>query len=165
MTDRMKESVFAALGELGGGTVLDLYAGSGALGLEALSRGALAAVFVEKERDAILNLDENIKVTGFEDSSEVRWIDVRTLLSRPAQERMDLIFVDPPYSMAVEDVQTDLETIVTNGYLGDAGRIVVHRPLKEMRLRPLGLKLVWERDYGQSHVYLFAHEDDGAGVI
>src|SRR2546422_4468577 len=77
MTDRMKESLFSALGEVDGARVLDLYAGSGSLGLEALSRGAKKATFVENARDAIVKLEQNIQTTGLKRRSEVLWSDVQ----------------------------------------------------------------------------------------
>lgn len=160
MTDRMKESLFSALGDLEGFAVLDLYAGSGSLGLEALSRGAKKATFVEKERDAIVKLEENIKTTAFGRKSSVDWCDVQHFLSRGAEKRVDLIFVDPPYTNLVQAVRTDLESIVLGGFLADKGRIVVHRPHKEAQLKPLGLRLVWERDYGQARILVFGHEDE-----
>lgn len=160
MTDRMKEAVFSTLGDLTGLKVLDLYAGSGALGLEALSRGAATARFVENARDAIVKLEQNIEATGATDRAEVAWTDVKQVLRRPSTERMDLIFVDPPYSVPAASVQSDLEALVTEGFLADDGRIVVHRPNKERILHPLGLSLVWARDYGQSHVYVFAHAEE-----
>jgi len=160
MTERMKESVFSALGDVSGLKVLDLYAGSGSLGLEALSRGAKKASFVEKERDAIVKLEENIKTTGFGRKTEVMWADVPTTINRHADSRMDLIFVDPPYTVAVPGVRSDLEAIVLGGWLSDEGRIVVHRPHKEAKLNPLGLNLVWEREYGQARLLIFSHEDE-----
>jgi 16S rRNA (guanine966-N2)-methyltransferase len=160
MADRMRESVFSALGDLAGARVLDLYAGSGSLGLEALSRGAQEATFVESARDAIVKLEQNIEATDMRARARVEWGDVASILSRPADERMDLIFVDPPYSMSAATAQANLEAIVMGGYLADDGRIVVHRPAKDMTLDPLGLDLVWERDYGQSHVCVFVHEQD-----
>ena len=160
MTERMKESVFSALGDVAGLKVLDLYAGSGSLGLEALSRGAKKATFVEKERDAIVKLEENIKNTSFGRKSEVLWADVPTTLSRHADARVDLIFLDPPYTVAVPGVRADLEALVMGGFLSDEGRVVVHRPHKEAKLNPLGLKLVWEREYGQSKILVFSHEDE-----
>lgn len=163
MTDRMKESLFSALGDLTDLKVLDLYAGSGALGLEALSRGAKKATFVENARDAIVKLEENITATGFGASSDVIWADVPQTLSRQAKERVDLIFVDPPYNVPVAKVAADLEAIVTQGFLSDEGRVVVHRQAKEAMLRPLGLQLEWKREYGQSRIYVFVHEDEDDG--
>jgi 16S rRNA (guanine966-N2)-methyltransferase len=140
--------------------VLDLYAGSGSLGLEALSRGAAATTFVESAHEAIVKLQANIEATGLGASSEVVWSQVGSTLARPADRRMDLIFLDPPYGMPLADVRRDLEAIVMGGWLADAGRIALHRPLKESRIDPFGLKLTWERDYGQAHLYVFAHEDE-----
>ncbi len=160
MTDRMKEAVFSALGELNGLVVLDLYAGSGSLGLEALSRGAKKATFVENARDAITKLEQNISATGLSRQSKVVWADVRHTLSRGSKERMHLIFLDPPYTTPKEAVAADLEAIVTGGFLADEGRVVVHRPAKESRLRPLGLRLLWDKEYGQSKILVFGHEEE-----
>ena len=160
MTDRMKEAVFSSLGELNGLVVLDLYAGSGSLGLEALSRGAKSACFVESARDAIVKLEENIETTGLGKKAEVSWADVGTTLQLGTDERVDLVFLDPPYSMPLAGVRADLEALVMNGFLSDEGRIVVHRPAKEGKLKPLGLRLLWEREYGQSRILVFAHEEE-----
>ncbi|MGH2808753.1 MAG: 16S rRNA (guanine(966)-N(2))-methyltransferase RsmD, partial [Actinomycetota bacterium] len=160
MTDRMKESLFSSLGDLTKNKVLDLYAGSGALGLEALSRGASKVIFVENARDAIVKLEQNIETTGFKRKCEVNWADVKSTLSRPADRRYDLVFVDPPYNMSVPQVRADLESLVMGGWLADAGRIIVHRPAKEAKLKPLGLALEWEREYGQSKLLVFTHEDE-----
>jgi 16S rRNA (guanine966-N2)-methyltransferase len=163
MTDRMKESVFSAIGDVDGIGVLDLYAGSGSLGLEALSRGAAHAIFVENSRDAIIKLNENIEATALGDRARVEWAEVGPILSRGATERVDLIFLDPPYSTAPDSVLADLEALVMGGFLSDQGRIVLHRPTKERKLKPLGLKLLWEREYGQSAIYMWAHEDEEEG--
>jgi 16S rRNA (guanine966-N2)-methyltransferase len=163
MTDRMKEAVFSSLGDVEGLRVLDLYAGSGALGLEGLSRGAAHAIFVEKERDAILKLEQNIDATKLGDRAEVIWADVVTTLERGADERVDLVFVDPPYNNSPTSVLEALEGIVMNGWLSDEGRVVLHRPARERALEPLGLEVAWSRDYGQSNVSVFCHEDEGEG--
>ena len=92
----------------------------------------------------------------------VLWAYVASTLSRSPVDRMDLIFVDPPYSMNPPAVQDTLEAIVMGGFLSDSGRIVLHRPQKERRLHPLGLALTWERDYGQSTLQIFAHEEEAA---
>jgi 16S rRNA (guanine966-N2)-methyltransferase len=160
MTDRMKESLFSALGDISGTTVLDLYAGSGSLGLEALSRGAKMATFVENSREAIVKLNENIEITGFDHASEVVWADTGSYLYQGAPDRKDLVFLDPPYSMSKGAVQGNLEELVTGGWLSDEGRIVVHRPAREIGLPPLGLRLVWDRSVGQSQLYVYEHEED-----
>ena len=161
MTDRMKEAVFSHLGECSGLRVLDLYAGSGSLGLEAVSRGAKSAIFVESAREAILKLEQNIESTELKSQSEVVWADVASTLGAGPDERVDLVFVDPPYGMSPTAVLADLEAIVMNGWLSDDGRVVVHRPARERGLEPLGLHLEWSKDYGQSNVSLFCHEEEG----
>lgn len=160
MTDRMKESLFSALGDVTDFEVLDLYAGSGALGLEALSRGAKHATFVESARDAVVKLKENIEATGFESEAEVVWAEVKPTLDAHAEDRKDLIFVDPPYNMPADKVLGNLEQLVMGGYLSDEGRVIVQRNGKENPLEPFGLQLVWEREFGQSKLYIYAHEDE-----
>ena len=161
MTDRMKEAIFSSLGDVEGATILDLYAGSGQLGLEGVSRGATKATFVESARDAIVKLEANIEATGLGKSCEVLWADVQSTLKRgPDGERIDLVFVDPPYNTPVNTVRSDLEGLVTGGFLAHEGRVVVHRPAKESKLAPLGLELSSEKDYGQSRVLVFVHEEE-----
>jgi 16S rRNA (guanine966-N2)-methyltransferase len=160
MTDRMKESLFSAIGDVDRKSVLDLYAGSGSLGLEALSRGADKATFVESARDAIVKLRENVEATGLEDRSEVVWSDVQQVLMRHPDDRIDLIFLDPPYSTPPDSVLRDLESLVTGGFLADEGFVVLHRPARERSHKPFGLQCIWEREYGQSALYIFRHEDD-----
>lgn len=160
MTDRMKEAVYSSLGECTGLRVLDLFAGSGALGLEGLSRGAEHAIFVEKEREAILKLEQNIEATKLGDRAEVLWSDVMSTLEHGAAERFDLVFVDPPYNNTPASVLEVMEAIIMNGWLADSGRVVLHRPARERALEPLGLKREWSRDYGQSNVSLFCHEEE-----
>lgn len=159
MMDRVKESLFSSLGDLGGQNVLDLYAGSGSLGLEALSRGAKKATFVENAREAILKLEQNVETTGL-DGCEIVWAEVKSALQRPPDDRFDLIFLDPPYNMPSDSVRSDLEALVMGGFLSDEGKIVVHRPGKENVLEPLGLKLTWEREFGQARLTVFTHEDE-----
>lgn len=160
MTDSMKEAVFSSLGDVKRANVLDLYAGSGSLGLEALSRGAAKAEFVENARDAIVKLEENIAATKLGSKSKVKWSDVKSALRLGTKRRYDLIFIDPPYTVSVASVREDLEALVMGGFLSDEGRIVVHRPAKESQLKPLGLKMVWEKHFGQSRAVLFTHEDE-----
>jgi 16S rRNA (guanine966-N2)-methyltransferase len=160
MTDRIKESLFSALGDVTGVSVLDLYAGSGSLGIEALSRGAARATFVESAHEAILKLEENVEATGFKSQSEIFWAEVSPTISKDATERVDLIFLDPPYSTGQQLVRADLEALVMGGFLADEGRVVLHRPAKERRHHPLGLECIWDREYGQSALYVFTHEEE-----
>jgi len=101
--DRMKESMFSALGETcKGARVLDLFAGSGALGLEALSRGAASVTFVEKSRDVIASLKENIRLLGVEEDCGIICADVLPFLEKLRKEEdFDLVFADPPFAGAL----------------------------------------------------------------
>ena len=104
-SDRVRESLFNSLGQFfDGGRVLDLYAGTGALGIEALSRGCEFAVFVERDRAARAVIRENLHRTGFADRAEVNGGEVEAVVGRLAGRgnRFDLIFADPPYRIAAE---------------------------------------------------------------
>ncbi len=98
--DRVKESLFAILGEaVTDAAVLDLYAGSGAIGIEALSRGARSVIFVERWQPAISAIRTNLARTDLGDHAEVRAMSVEAFLATPADGHLDLIFCDPPYDV------------------------------------------------------------------
>src|SRR4051794_16292813 len=101
-SDRVRENVFNIVGPLDGATVLDLYAGSGAMGLEALSRGAARAVFVEKDRDAVRTIERNLDKLRLGGTVLAR--DAVTALAGEAAagRKDDLVPVDPPYGMYPE---------------------------------------------------------------
>lgn len=96
--DRVKESVFNILQNFfADKNVLDLFAGSGALGLEALSRGAEFCVFVDSSKSAVRVIESNIKACRFEDKSEVYLGDFQGAISKFRNKRFDIVFLDPPY--------------------------------------------------------------------
>jgi len=107
---KVREAIFNILGPPPEGQVLDLYAGTGALGLEALSRGASAAVFVEREHAPLAALRRNIKELGLEDRATVLGADVCTGLRRLAGTgaRFSWVFLDPPYVKETEGVLAEL---------------------------------------------------------
>ncbi len=96
-SDRVREALFSILGDVGGARVLDLYAGSGALGIEALSRGAVSAVFVERDARAVAAIERNLVAVGV--GAPVARQDVIRFLAR-AEGPYDLVFCDPPYDSA-----------------------------------------------------------------
>ena len=99
IADRAKETLFSILGErLLEARVLDLYAGSGAIGIEALSRGARSAVFVERHRGAADVIRENLRRTGLSAAGRIVVSDVERFLAGDPQLRFDLAFLDPPYA-------------------------------------------------------------------
>ena len=124
--DRVREAVFNALGQFfEGGAALDLYAGTGALGIEALSRGIERAVFVEKDRAARRTISENLARTGLSDRAEVIAGDVGRVVERLAlrADRYDLIFADPPYRIAASEVRGLVSRLGV--LLAPGGRVVI----------------------------------------
>ena len=96
----VKEAVFSSIQfELEGRTMLDLFAGSGQMGIEALSRGAAAATFVDSSRDAVKIISENIKKTHFEDRSTVITATAEQYIKTSRGKKFDYVFLDPPYAL------------------------------------------------------------------
>lgn len=113
--DRVREAVFSALlPRLPGARVLDLYAGSGALGIEALSRGAAHATFVERDRRALQAIADNLATTRLGDGARVVARDVRTALTQLASagERFDVVLLDPPYRVDADELDAVLGGLV-----------------------------------------------------
>jgi 16S rRNA (guanine966-N2)-methyltransferase len=150
-SDRVRESLFAILGPLDGMGVLDLFAGSGALGIEALSRGAAGAVFVERAPAALKVLRANLATLGLE--QEVHSGDARTFArkARAAGETYDLVFLDPPYREA-GPLASELDVAAL---LAPGGRIVVESD----RRAPLeiDLPMTFERRYGDTLIRIHGH--------
>jgi 16S rRNA (guanine966-N2)-methyltransferase len=150
MTGRAKESLFSILGtRLPGAVVLDLFAGSGSLGLEALSRGADRAVFVERDASVLGALGRNIERVGL--GGEVVRADVATAVQRLGGA-FDLVFVDPPYAMGdgeVADVLAALEAVAAPG-----ATVVLHRRRRGPSALPEFLTWRDERRYGDAVVTL-----------
>jgi 16S rRNA (guanine966-N2)-methyltransferase len=151
-SDRVRENAFNLLGPIDGTTVLDLFAGSGALGLEALSRGAERVVFVDNDRDACRTINANLdklKLTG----AVVLCQDARQVLATEAaaRRRYDLVLVDPPYGL-LPDVQTILATYLPR-ILAEEGIVVVE---SDARVEPeLPLDVFKSRKYGGTRVTIF----------
>jgi 16S rRNA (guanine966-N2)-methyltransferase len=158
-SDRVKESVFSALGpgRLVGARVLDLYAGSGALGLEALSRGAASALLVERDAAAARAIRANIEGLGFADRAVLRTAAVGAVLGGPPpEEPFDLALLDPPYDTPAPDLEADLRLLVDRAWVGPDATVVVERAGGSAALRwPDGWGSTWERCYGDTLV-LFA---------
>lgn len=148
MTGRVRESLFAILaGRLDAATVLDLYAGSGSLGLEALSRGASEATFVERNRAASELLRKNIERVGL--GGRLRIADVSSFLASD-KGLYDLVFVDPPYGNGDAEVCSVLEMV--GRVLAPGGMIVLHRQQHSVVTLPQFLRRVDERRYGDAVV-------------
>ncbi len=151
----MREALFSALeaaDELDGVRVLDLYSGSGALGLEALSRGAREAVFVEADRTAADILRGNIANVGL--GGVVRQGRVETVVSEPTGEPFDLVLADPPYAVDAETLGVVLTRLVDNGWLAANALVVVERRVHDGPPRwPETLRVLRTRTYGDNGLF------------
>ena len=148
--DQTRESMFNVLqGETEGARVLDLFAGSGALGLEALSRGAVRAVFCDTGREAVKVLRANIAALGVGDETRVLVEDCFAALDRLAseEERFDLIFLDPPYT---RDAGPVMKKILSDNLLSDSGLIVLERDARTALSIPEGLRVRRSKVYGRT---------------
>jgi 16S rRNA (guanine966-N2)-methyltransferase len=155
--ERVREALFAMLEDVAEARVLDLFAGSGALGIEALSRGAASAVFVERDAAALRALRENLTALGLgRDVAEVRRGDaIRALHSAHRRgENYDLVFIDPPYARA-QDLGARLGAGLAP-LLSPGARVV----LESGRRAPLELALAIERQrrYGDTSITIHRHD-------
>jgi 16S rRNA (guanine966-N2)-methyltransferase len=150
-SDRVRENVFNILGAVDGAAVLDLYAGSGAMGLEALSRGAARAVFVERDGDAVRAIERNLDKLHLS-ATVLRQDAVTALASEAAAGRKyDLVLVDPPYEMYT-DIEPQLARYLP-ALLADDGVVVVET---DARVEPgLPLEQRTSRKYGAARVTVY----------
>ena len=155
MTGRAKESIFSILQwDLEGARVLDLFAGSGGLGLEALSRGAATAVFVEKSKRASRVLEDNIEAVGLGGSVVVA--DAATAL-KGIDGGFDIVFVDPPYAMSDTDVAFVVDRLV--GVCEAGALVIVHRQAASSMPVSEFLAVRTERRYGDACVTVYERID------
>ena len=149
-SDRVREAVFSALGDVTGARVLELYCGTGALAIEALSRGAAAATMVDRDTRAALG---NVRNLGLEQRVElVRSDALRWIAAAPAQ-RFDLIFLDPPYRLA-DRLGPELDKHLPR-LLAGGGRVIAESGARSP-LRLPSLVALRERRYGGTEVDFFA---------
>jgi 16S rRNA (guanine966-N2)-methyltransferase len=144
--DRVREALFSMLGDVSGTRVLDLFAGSGALGIEALSRGAESAVFVERDRRALVALRRNLEAVGA-GSAEVAATDALRFVAR-GKGTFDLVFCDPPYDEASRAAAPLAEGLPA--LLDEDARIVTESDKRNPLLLPLPLLV--ERAYGDTRI-------------
>ena len=151
--DRAREGLFNSLGsllDLDGARVLDLYAGSGALGLEALSRGAAEVVFVESGPRVLPVLRANVASVGLPGGRVVAG-SVPTVVAGRAPARFDLVLADPPYATPVEEVLGVLRGLVAGRWLADDAVVVVERSSREEPWEwPTPLTGLRDRRYGEA---------------
>ena len=150
-TERVREAIFSILGDVAGARVLDLFCGSGALAIEALSRGAAEATLVDT-RPATAR--RNLEALGLAERARTVRSNAARFLRRAEASSFDLVLCDPPYRLA-ERLAGDLDPLIRRA-LANGGRVMVEtspdRPL------PLGLPLVTERGYGDTLIRIHGGE-------
>ncbi len=157
-SERVREALFSAIEsrlDLDGAAVLDLYAGSGALGLEALSRGASSVTFVESDRNALTVLRSNVAAVGLPGASVVPG-RVQTVLSAGPTSVYDLVLADPPY--ADTDVSLVLQALV--GWTRPGALIVLERSVRSAAPEwPAAFRALKVRKYGDTALHWACHPE------
>ena len=162
--DRIKEPLFSIIQTyIKDAIVLDLFAGSGALGLETLSRGAKKAVLCDKSYEAINVIKKNVEKTHMEEKVEVLCMDYKKCIST-LKDKFDIIFIDPPYKLDI--AIKSVEMILENDLLTEDGLIVVEtddedRELQEIKKINYNIKIKDQRTYGRVKLIFLQKEERG----
>ncbi len=159
-SDRVKESIFNILNQIiVDSKVLDLFSGTGNLGLESISRGAKYAYLVEKNKKASVIIKENIKKTKFDNKITLLIDDVISAIKtlRGKNEKFDIIFMDPPYLKGF--IEPTIEAICNNDILAENGVIVVEHDKKDIVKEKINVVIKYrEKKYGNTVVSFFSRE-------
>lgn len=152
--DRVKESLFNIIQrDISDSVFLDLFSGSGAIGLEAVSRGAKKAILCDKSKDAINIIKKNIEKTHLQDQVELYQLPFERLLNDKIKEKIDIIYIDPPYKT---DFVYNAIKIILDKNLIDQDSIVIIETDEEDRIikeiESLGIEIVNQRKYGRVHL-------------
>lgn len=158
-TERVKEGVFSAIQfDIAGKRVLDLFAGSGQMALEALSRGADSAVLIDENTDAVAIIKENAKKTGFMKQCAVSRMDYSEYLKSVAgKERFDIVFLDPPYSRSMKD--EILKKVARADILNDGAIVVCETDRDEIDGDLYGLTFRKKYKYSRVLTYIFDYDE------
>jgi 16S rRNA (guanine(966)-N(2))-methyltransferase RsmD len=150
-TDRVREALFSAISpRLVGASVLDLFAGTGALGIEALSRGAVTAVFVEQSPSTAKLLSRNIETCGVSNKARIIRRDALIALRQltAQQQKFDLIFLDPPYHGPM--LEAVLQSLAGKAIMRENGLIIAEHPAEKPPRMPEELIIVTTKHYGKT---------------
>ncbi|WP_069998164.1 16S rRNA (guanine(966)-N(2))-methyltransferase RsmD [Cellulosilyticum sp. I15G10I2] len=159
--DRIKETLFNIIAfDIPQCIFLDLFGGSGAIGIEALSRGAKQAVFVEKDKSALASIRKNLERTKLQDMAVIYESDVRAALDqlKNKSQKFDIIFLDPPYAMG--DIESVLRKIAENELLYEEGYIILERSTNTLVSLPQNLVLWKEKTYKTTTLSFLRKEKD-----
>lgn len=161
-TDATRKAIFDILGErVVDAIVLDLFAGAGTLGIEALSRGAAFATFVERDQRACAAITRNVEAARVADRAAVRRMDVAAFLSRGGKPA-DLVLLDPPYETGLDSVIRTLRSLAAGSWIRSGGTVVVEAPAGQVSW-PSGFRETRTRRSGRTQVSMAV--DDGSGDL
>jgi 16S rRNA (guanine966-N2)-methyltransferase len=157
-TARVRSSIFSRLAvrkDFAGARVLDLFAGSGSLGLEALSRGAARAVFVDSSRTAAATMRDNLRTLGLGYRAEILMMDVERAISSLSQRgaRFDLVFIDAPYKRDISAAV--MRAIVDGGLLEEDAYVVVRQAGRAPEIAPASLEAISRATLGDHRIALY----------
>ena len=152
--DRVKESIFNIIqSEIKDAIVLDLFSGSGAIGLECLSRGAKKAILCDKSKEAVEIIKRNIEKTHMEECAKIVNTDFETCLEKLKNEQFDIIYIDPPY--ATDYIFKSLKKIKEIGIAKEESIIIIETDDEQRILKDIGnieIKIVDKRKYGRATI-------------
>jgi 16S rRNA (guanine966-N2)-methyltransferase len=168
-TDKVREALFNVLGPIDEYVVMDLFAGTGALGIEALSRGARSCLFVEASEKVCAVIRRNVDECGFRDRSKVLARDVRRVIDKGAESMgapFDLVLMDPPYAHGLEQFALE-ELVKPSGWLSEGASVVVERATRDViawsdAVRAAFSEEPYEKEYGDTTlVFWFGYRAPG----
>ncbi|MEE0859783.1 MAG: 16S rRNA (guanine(966)-N(2))-methyltransferase RsmD [Acutalibacteraceae bacterium] len=156
-TERVKEAVFSIIQfDIEGRVFLDLFSGSGQMGIEALSRGAKSAVFIDSKRESINVIKQNLDNTGLSANAKVLNTDSLAFISREQTEKFDLAFLDPPYNTGLLQKALPLTAL----QMKKTGTIICERPIdEEIPQKIHGFTLDRNYRYGKIMISTYRYED------
>lgn len=156
-SSRVREAIFSSVEHAVSGLsdlrVLDLFAGSGALGIESISRGAAEAVLIEKDLRAADTLHSNIESLGLKTARVVITDAIEETSKTSSRGKFDVVFIDPPYELADEQVDVLLGQLVKNGWLADFALLVVERGAKSKVIWPKTVEELRQKFYGDTTIW------------
>lgn len=152
-TDRVKEAVFSMIGGyIADAVVLDMFAGSGALSFEMISRGAKHAVLIDADKHSVEVIEKNMRSLGFEAQCEIYQCSCLDYVKRCGRE-FDVIFMDPPYNGGF--IEQALRTVVTNSVLAKTGIIVLESDSTDFKGSFSGLDMIKQKKYGRTYITIY----------
>ena len=162
--DRVKESIFNIIqGKIEGAKILDLFSGSGAIGLEFLSRGAESAILCDKSKEAVNIIKKNIEKTHMEKKAQVINTDFENCLEKLRNEQFDIIYLDPPY--ATDYILKSLEKILQLNIAKEENQIIIETDdveRIEKEIENLDVEIVDKRKYGRATIIFLSLKNKNA---